>query len=147
MHVVGASDNRAVVERYSEEAFNNFNLRAVDEFLAANFIRHDPTLPGRRADREAVKGLISSARSGLPDVHHTFEYVAEDGDIVVVRWAGQGTHHGEFLSVRATGNMVEFSGISIYRVESGRIAEEWTEWDQYGLMQQIGALPRAKRAA
>jgi predicted ester cyclase len=45
------------------------------------------------------------------------------------------------MDVPPTGNRVEFTGISYYRIEEGKIAQEWTVEDQFGLMQQIGAIP------
>jgi predicted ester cyclase len=40
---------------------------------------------------------------------------------------------------------VEFTGISVYRIEAGRIAESWNEEDELGLMRQIGAVPESGR--
>jgi len=45
------------------------------------------------------------------------------------------------MSIPPTGKEVEFTGISVYRIEAGKIAEEWTVEDELGLMRQIGAFP------
>jgi predicted ester cyclase len=45
------------------------------------------------------------------------------------------------MDVPPTGNRVEFTGISIYRIEEGKIAASWNIEDQFGLMRQIGAVP------
>jgi predicted ester cyclase len=45
------------------------------------------------------------------------------------------------MGIAPTGKDVEFTGISFYRIEAGRIAESWNEEDQLGLMRQIGAIP------
>ncbi len=52
------------------------------------------------------------------------------------------------MGIKPTGKKVTLTGIEIHRIENGRIAESWTNWDQYGLMQQIGVItPVRKKAA
>ena len=70
------------------------------------------------------------------------DQVAE-GDKVVSRYKVSGTHQGEFFGVAGTGNRVEFTGIQIDRFdeESGRMVEEWPEYDLLAAMRQIGAIP------
>jgi predicted ester cyclase len=45
------------------------------------------------------------------------------------------------MGIPPTGKEVEFTGISVYRIEGGKIAESWNSEDQFGLMRQIGAIP------
>lgn len=47
----------------------------------------------------------------------------------------------------ATGKLVTMSGISIYRVVEGKLVEGWVEYDQLGLMQQLGAVAGPVRPA
>lgn len=55
-----------------------------------------------------------------------------------------GTHQGEFFGVPATGKRVEITGIQIDRFdESGKLVEEWPEYDLLGAMQQMGAIPES----
>jgi predicted ester cyclase len=54
------------------------------------------------------------------------------------------THSGPFLAFAATGRKVEVTGTSIQRVVGGKIAEGWDNWDQLGLLVQIGAVPAAQ---
>jgi predicted ester cyclase len=51
------------------------------------------------------------------------------------------THSGDFAGAPATGKRVTVHGISIMRFEGGKIAEAWDNWDQLGLLTQIGAFP------
>jgi predicted ester cyclase len=41
----------------------------------------------------------------------------------------------------ATGTRVEFSGVNIFRMADGRIAEIWNHRDDLALYQQLGAIP------
>jgi predicted ester cyclase len=51
------------------------------------------------------------------------------GDRVVARWLGTGTHRGELMGIDPTGKPISVEAISVFRVENGKIAEEWTVWD------------------
>jgi len=86
-------------------------------------------------------------RSALPDLRITLEDDVAEGDKVVSRWRAQGTHQGGLMDIAPTGNEVAFTGITIHRIEDGKIVEEWENWDALGLMQQIGAVPSPEEQA
>ncbi len=62
-------------------------------------------------------------------------------DKVTTRWSARGTHQGDLMGVGPTGNQVQITGITISRIEDGKIAEDWINYDAMGMMQQIGAIP------
>ena len=66
--------------------------------------------------------------------------VAEE-DKVVVRWTASGTHQGSLMGIPPTGKEVAVTGVDIFRVKEGKLAELWLNWDQLGLMQQLGVIP------
>lgn len=74
----------------------------------------------------------------MPDLRVDIEDIFASGDRVVVREVNRGTHSGPFLGVEPTGRTVEFSGINIYRIEKGRVAETWQHIDWHGALRQIG---------
>jgi predicted ester cyclase len=59
----------------------------------------------------------------------------------MLRWSMTGTHGGELMGVPSTGRPIDVTGFDLFRVEEGKLAELWQNWDQLGLMQQIGAVP------
>ena len=63
-----------------------------------------------------------------------------EGDLVATRWSGRGTHEGELMGIEPTGKQVTVSGLTISRLEGGKIVEEFQNWDTFGLMQQLGAI-------
>ncbi len=67
------------------------------------------------------------------------DVVTED-DRVVVRWTATGTQTGEFQGIAPTGKKVTWTGVNIYRFECGKIAEQWSELDGIGRLQQLGVL-------
>jgi predicted ester cyclase len=60
---------------------------------------------------------------------------------VAVRYTGRGTHAGAFMGIPPTGKQVTFTGIDLFRIAHGRLAEEWLMFDQLGLLRQLGAVP------
>ncbi len=60
---------------------------------------------------------------------------------MVDRWTGYGIHRGDFLGMAPTWKKVTTTGISIHRIEGGRIAETWNNYDALGIFQQLGVVP------
>jgi steroid delta-isomerase-like uncharacterized protein len=96
-----------------------------------------------------VKDNIVWFGNAFPDLSCTVEDQVAEGDKVVSRWTLRGTHQGEFFGVPASGKRVEMSGIQVDRFaeESGKIVEEWAEFDLLGAMRQMGAIPEPQQEA
>jgi len=75
----------------------------------------------------------------------TIEDIIAEGDKVVARWRSHATHQGEYMGTPQSGKEVQLTGISTYRIEGGKIAEEWSVEDEYGLMAQIGAVAETEQ--
>jgi len=135
-----SEENKALARRQLEEVFNKHNPGAVDEFYAPDFVNHNAP-PGMPNDREGVKAIAAMYLGAFPDVKVTSDFQLAEGDKVVMRWTGTGTHTGELMGIPATGKRIEMTGISIQRIAGGKIVEEWVESDQMGLMQQLGVVP------
>jgi predicted ester cyclase len=131
---VSVEENKAVVRREQEELWNHTgDLDAAEELFAAG-------------QAEAAKQQAADFRRGFPDVISTIEDLMAEGDKVVARWRSRATHQGDYMGLAPTGNEVEFTGISFYRIEEGKIAQSWNIEDQLGLMQQIGAFPEPEQS-
>jgi len=94
-----------------------------------------------------MKQLVSIYQNGLPDAHWTVNAVYDDGDTVIVRWTGTGTHTSNLAGIAPTGKSVNVAAIMIFRMAGGRIAETWDVWDTLGMMQQLGVVPALAKAA
>ncbi len=133
-------ENKALARRWMEEIWRKGNLSLVDEFLATNFVfNYAP--PGVTPDKEAYKQAMNMYRDACPDMYYDTKDVVAEGDKVVVRWVGRGTQKGEIMGIAPTGKEMTVTGISILYIVGGRIAEEWTEMDMLGALQQLGAFP------
>ncbi len=83
----------------------------------------------------------------FPDADITIEDQLVEGDRVVTRWTGRGTQTGEFMEMPPSGKKVAVPGVQIDRFSGGKIVEEWTLFDQLGMLQQLGAVPATKQPA
>ena len=111
---------------------------AADEIIADNCVFHD--FPGAPEGPDGVRQAAESLRSAFPDVHPVDEQFLSDGNRVVAHYVLRGTHRGPFLGVPPTGKEVRITGINVFRVADGKVAEHWSIMDTWGLMQQIGAV-------
>jgi steroid delta-isomerase-like uncharacterized protein len=137
-----SASNKAIVQRFFNEGLNNRDFSAFAELLG-DCIYHMPLVGELRG--EALKQFFGYLFDAFPDIQRTVEeQVTDDNQTVVTRWRAVGTHQREFMGIAPTGKRVNITGISIHRVASGKIVEEWQEWDSLGLMQQLGAVPSFK---
>ena len=59
----------------------------------------------------------------------------------MLRWRAEMTHKGTFMGTPATDKTVSVAGITIFRIAEGKIVQGSDNWDQLGLLIQIGAIP------
>ena len=136
---MSTENNKALVRRWVE-LWNNQNVAAVDELVAADFVRYDPNTPEVRG-ATAEKQLITMVLAAFPDIHFTIEDLVAEGDMVAGRYTLRGTHQGEWLGIPPTNNAVTLTVSEIYRIAEGKIAEQWVLLDALGMLQQLGVIP------
>jgi steroid delta-isomerase-like uncharacterized protein len=136
-----AQENKAVSRRVAEEIFNGGNLDLADELYAPDYVLHDPALPEDLHGPEGLKQYAAMNLGAFPDARVTVEDQIAEGDMVVTRWTATGTHTGELMGIPSTGRRSEISGITINRFSGGRIAEDWYQSDDLGMMRQLGVIP------
>ena len=130
---MSVEENKALVRREQAELWNRTgDLDAAEVLFAAD-------------QAEAAKQEAADFRRGFPDVISTIEDLIAEGDKVVARSRSPATHQGDYMGIPPTGKEVQFTGISCYRIEEGKIAESWTVEDQFGLMRQIGAVAESEQ--
>jgi steroid delta-isomerase-like uncharacterized protein len=140
-----SEENKEKARRLVEEAFGQGNVEVIHEILHSDFVCYDPNSEsGEIRGADTIKGEIEYFRNAVPDLTYTVEDQVAEGDKVVTRYTASGTHQGEFFGVAGSGKHIEMSGIQIDRFdESGKLVEEWPEYDLLGAMKQMGAMPEA----
>ncbi|NOZ28128.1 MAG: hypothetical protein GXP39_08775 [Chloroflexi bacterium] len=132
--------NKEIVRRHVEEYWNQGRLEVAKEIHAPDYTFHEQTNPPIRG-RDAYDQFAIMYRTAFPDLHFTIEELIAKGDKVVERWSCTATHQGELMGIPPTGKRARTTGISIFRIADGKIAEEWTNWSALSLLQQLGVVP------
>jgi steroid delta-isomerase-like uncharacterized protein len=144
---MSAEDNKALVRRFHEDAWNKHNPAVVDEIYAADFVDRSPDIPGIPHTREGLKQFMGVYLRAFPDANITVDDQLVEGDRVVTRWTGRGTQTGEFMQMPPSGKKVAVQGVQIDSFSGGKIVESWTLFDQLGMLQQLGAVPASGQPA
>ena len=135
-------ENKALVRRYYEDA--PYNPDACDEIFAPSFRFHaihyatNPTIDCTPESEKAVYERLKKAWGGW---YMTIDELIAEGDRVMVRWTCRVTQRGEYRGLPPTNKQVTHSGINIFRIADGKIAEVWDLIDRLGVWQQLGVLP------
>jgi len=139
---VSADGNKDLIRRYIQAIDDNetSDWSVLDEYIAGDFVAHNPPVPGVSLDREGMKQAAEIFRVATPGRHEIGLQIAE-GDLVVSQILGRGVHAGELMGIPATNKEVETEGIVIHRVRDGKIVEYWSVTDIARVLQQIGVLP------
>jgi predicted ester cyclase len=134
--------NKELIRRYIQAIDDNetSDWGFLDEYIAEDFVAHNPPVPGVSLDREGMKQAAEIFRVATPGRHEIGIQVAE-GDLIVSQVFGRGVHAGELLGIPATNRDVETEGIAIHRVRDGKIVEYWSVTDIARVLQQVGVLP------
>jgi steroid delta-isomerase-like uncharacterized protein len=135
-------DNKRLVRRWFEEVWNQNNEKTIDELLSPEGIGfglastdtevHGPT---------EFKPFVRNMRDAFPDLHIAVEDTVAEGDKVAVRLRVTGTHKGGGLGVAPTGRKVDVTAITIIQFAKGQLVHGWNNWDQLGMIQQLGVAP------
>jgi steroid delta-isomerase-like uncharacterized protein len=133
------SDANRVSRRIFEEVWNNKDIDAIDELMAADYVHHDPQSPKFSGGKEGYKQLVEYYLKAFPDSHFTIDQEIQQGDTAVTRWTVRGTHKGDLQTFPASGKTFSVSGITVARLQDGKFVESWNNWDALGLMQQLGS--------
>jgi predicted ester cyclase len=139
---MSAEENKALIRRYFaaiDAACEAGNANILDEFLAPDFVTHNP-FPGMDPGLDGAKRIFMMFVASAPGSHVVEDLIAE-GDKVVGRITAYGTHEGELLGIPRTGKQIRMTGMTIWRIANGKIVEHWSEMNVLGLLQQLGAIP------
>jgi steroid delta-isomerase-like uncharacterized protein len=134
---MSTATNKAIVRRYFDQVLNERRHDLAGEFLTDNIELHGSGLP---PGLEVVKQWFTMFAAAFPDGQYTIEDVVAEEDRVVARTTFNGTHQGEMQGIPATGKNVSVPGITILRLDNGKIAEGWLVNDRLGMMQQLGVV-------
>jgi predicted ester cyclase len=125
---MSAEQNKAIVLRMFEEAFNQRKPELADELVSPDFVDHTPIM-GEPTGPAAFKYLYGALTRGMPDLRFSIEDSLAEADRVALRWVLSGTNTGGLAGRPPTNQPVEEHAIVIFRVVDGKITERWAGID------------------
>jgi len=136
---VDTAMSRALVRRWFEDVLRGHDLAVMAELASPNVLVHPTAMPCEAGyyTADGVKLWLGEHWSAFPDLMVVDEFTVASGDVVAARWHARGTSQGRFLGLAPTGRFVDYTGVSMYRIEDGHIAEIWETRNTLGIMRQL----------
>lgn len=134
-----SEQNKNTIRRFWDQVFNGRQLDAIDSMFTDDYVYHGPAGQEIRG-AEGLKQLLGMYFNAFPDVQVQVEDVLADGDKVMSRVIGRGTHEGEIMGIPPTGKKIEMTVLCINRFVGDRVAEDWELVDLFAMMQQLGVI-------
>jgi steroid delta-isomerase-like uncharacterized protein len=135
-----SSENSALLRRWFEEFWNNGRTELIDEIVSANLVGQGQAEHSTQIGREQFRVFAQGIRAAFPDIRIIIHDVIEQGDRVAATWTATMTHQGQFLNLAPTGRKASVNGQTFAKVQNGKIVESWDNWDQLGLLVQLGSV-------
>lgn len=139
--LAGEAENIRIV-RSMAEAINARDLEALDELVAQDVVRHSAATPGVTVTSlEEFRAFLESDFATVPDSVQTIDVIFANDEYVAMKATYSGTQQGPMGPFPATGKKLTLPFIGILRIEDGKVAEIWVEWDNLNALSQLGHLP------
>ena len=122
------------------EGLNRGDVSPAAEAFALDAIIHMAGAPNPDLSVGEFTELVSGLLIAFPDLHLTVVDQIVSADKVATRWLAKGTHTGPLGDSKPTGNVAKFEGLILDHVSKGKVIERWEQWDQVGMLQQLGLL-------
>ena len=130
--------HRATFQQTWIDGLNRSDVSVADKVFAADCIIHINGSPDRNLGLAGFKQMVAGLLAAFPDLRFTIEDQIVAGDKVAMRWVAEGTNSAALGNVPPTGRRVRVDGLVLDRVTDGGVVERWEQWDQLGMMQQLG---------
>jgi steroid delta-isomerase-like uncharacterized protein len=134
---------KSVVARLTEQVLSKGDLDVFEDLFAEDYVNHNIPVPDIPGTKDGFRELVKATRHAFPDVVVHVDDVVTQGAVVVFRDHVRATSKGDFFGVPANGAVLEWTEIHWLRIVDNRIAEHWTNFDQLGILRQLGALGNA----
>ena len=118
---MSVEENKALIQRYIEEVWNNGNIDVLDELYDASFSG------GSYGGIAGLKAVVTSYRTSFPDLNFTIEESVGEEDKIAYRWTARGTHQAVYEGIAPTGKPITVTGITILHIADGQIIEDRAE--------------------
>lgn len=141
-----SEENERVVRRGIDEMWNGGRMEVIPEIAGAGYVRHDPALPNPISGPRELEQAVQLYRNAFPDLNIEIVDMHSAGDVVVTRFKATGTHRGDLMGIAPTGKRSDVTGLTLQHFSDGKVTDEYVEWDQLGMLRQLGVIPERDSA-
>ncbi len=134
------SDQFTKFERVWIDGLNRGDLSVADSVFAPNSVIHMAGSPEPNLSLSGFKQMVGGLLAAFPDIRLTIEDQVVTADKVATRWTAVGTHTGPLGDTKPTGRRIRIAGLILDHVSGDRVLERWEQWDQAGMLHQLGLL-------
>ena len=134
-------ENKVVARRLADEVFSQGSMQAFDEIFSDAYANHTMPVPSIPGTKDGFRQLVLATRAAFPDVKVDVKHVVAEGEFAVFHDLVHATSRGDFMGVPPNGKRLEWTEIHFLRIQDGKIVEHWANFDQLGILRQLGALP------
>lgn len=127
--------HQSIAEEYAHRIWELKDLSAIDSLLDSGIVIHSSL--GTFHGREEMRRVVHAWMSAFPDLKVVNISALIQGDRTAIQWKAQGTHQGTFKGIPPTGKKVAYEGLTLYRIQEGKIVEYWAYLDMQHLIQQL----------
>lgn len=138
---MSTEDNKDLVRRFQEGMAEALRTGNPDSMLATVHLECAFDMPGMPSTVEGMVQMLPAFRTAFSDMQVTVGEMIAEGNKVAYRLTGTGTHTGEFMGIPATGKRITFTETHIDQIANGKIVRHDGDWDQLGMLQQLGVIP------
>ena len=121
--------NLAIARAWHEDVINRRNPAVLRDILATEVVHHAAGGYPKVMNAAGVTAMMGDFLTAFPDLRYTFDHFIVRDNHVVERYTATGTQQGQLGDLPPSGRMATWTGINIFRIECGRIAEVWSEVD------------------
>lgn len=136
---MSSQTTKDAVRRFAQVIFDEKRFDRADEVALPGYVDHG-AMPGQPPGLAGARQKWTMWGDACPDLRVSIEDLFAEGDQVAVRWRATGTHTGTLLGIPPSGKRFQFDGMSIFRIDDAKVAEQWEAWDRFDLLQQLGAV-------
>ena len=129
--------NKQIARTFFEEVLGQGRLDKYGESHAKDFVAHGEN---HEYTLEEDMAAAREERKALPDMKVRVNEILAERDLVMVYWTASGTNTQAGMGFPGTGKKIKIDGMTIFRLNAGKICEEWSVWDMLSVMRQAGLI-------
>ena len=136
---VDTETSRSCVERWINEVLNGHDADLASSLVTPHLLIHPTAMPCEAAHHGPTGATrwLEEQWTAFDDLTVTDHFSVAHRDIVAVRWTARGISQGPFMGLAPTGDTIEFTGVTMYRLEDNRLAEIWDTRNTLGILHQL----------